>query len=189
MQTNFSRRIPAAIVLFLCGSLAAAWAADTTQLPRDDSTGPGAAVGNAGAPWKQDVDSVRQQIPISISNARTETVTSACGAGYAGVRFQTRLVKTFTNGVSQADPWSDLQGQCVALPTVARGTVLYTMEGGSDAERYGYKTCQVGGGCTTSKTCPVGVFTPVSYGTWQSGSGDGVQPIITFVATALCIQP
>ncbi|ADP20080.1 MULTISPECIES: hypothetical protein [Achromobacter] len=189
MQSKFGRRMRAAIVLYMCGSLATAWAADTTQLPRDDSTGPGAAVGNSGAPWKQDVESVRQQIPISISNARTETVTWACGAGYAGARFQTRLVKTFTNGVSQADPWSDLQGECVALPSVARGTVLYTMSGDQDSSRYGYRTCQIGGGCWQSTACPAGVFTPVGYGSWQSGSGEGSQPIITFVQTALCIQP
>ncbi|AVG43855.1 hypothetical protein LMG3410_01531 [Achromobacter aegrifaciens] len=189
MQSKFGRRMRAAIVLYMCGSLATAWAADTTQLPRDDSTGPGAAVGNSGAPWKQDVESVRQQIPISISNARTETVTWACGAGYAGARFQTRLVKTFTNGVSQADPWSELQGECVALPSVARGTVLYTMSGNQDSSRFGYRTCQIGGGCWTSMTCPAGVFTPMGYGSYQSGSGEGTAIPVSYIQTALCIQP
>lgn len=189
MQSKFGRRMRAAIVLYMCGSLATAWAADTTQLPRDDSTGPGAAVGNSGAPWKQDVESVRQQIPIAIANARTETVTWNCGAGYAGSRFQTRLVKTFTNGVSQADPWSDLQGECVPLPTVARGTVLFTMSGNLDSNRYGYDVCQVGGGCWRAMGCPAGIFAPMSYGTYQSGSGDGNQPSETYVKTALCIQP
>ncbi|MPS81679.1 MAG: hypothetical protein E2591_26755 [Achromobacter sp.] len=189
MQSKFGRQLRAAFVLFMSSSLACAWAADTTQLPRDDSTGPGAAVGNSKAPWSQDVESVRQQIPVSIANARTETVTWGCGAGYAGARFQTRLVKTFTNGVSQADPWSDIQGECVVLPTVARGTVLYTMSGYEDAPRYGFQVCQPGGGCWTSTTCPAGVFTPMSYGTYQSGSGEGTAPIVTFVRTALCIQP
>lgn len=140
MRSKFGRRARAAFVLYMCGSVVSAWAVDPSQLPRDDSTGPGSAVGNTKAPWINDVETVRQQIPVSIANARTETATWNCGTGYAGVRFQTRLVKTFTNGVVQADPWSDVQGQCIALPA-ASGIVSGVIQGTESNEGAAY-------GCT-----------------------------------------
>lgn len=103
-------------------SSASATGVDPSQLPRDDSSGPGAAMGNSEAPWEAPIRSVQEAIPIAISNARTETETQACSAGQAGVKFRTRLVKTFTNGVSQSDAWSAWQGQCVAVAS-GRGIV------------------------------------------------------------------
>lgn len=200
MRSLFYRRARSALVFSICCSLAPAWAVDPSQQPRDDSTGPGSAVGNSQAPWKSDVESLRQQIPVSIANARTETLTYSCGAGYAGVRFQTRLVKTFTNGVVQADPWSGVQGECVGLPSASRGSVLYVVFGNSNSGSYTgyYKVCPIGftgdiysskSGCSWEKTCPAGVFTPTAFGSFQEGGGEGTGAIGTFVSSALCIQP
>lgn len=201
MRSPFIRRARSALVFSLCCSLTPAWAVDPSQQPRDDSTGPGSAVGNSQAPWKSDVESVRQQIPVSIANARTETLTYSCGGGYAGVRFQTRLVKTFTNGVVQADPWSAVQGECVGLPSAVRGTVLYVVFGNPDSAGYNgqYRICPIGftgdpsrsaSGCFWNKGCPSGYLTPTAYGSYESGSGEstgsGPSP---YVSNALCIQP
>ncbi len=197
MRSIFGPRARAAIVLCVSAGLASAGTPDTSQLPRDDSTGPGSSVGSAQAPWKSDVESVRQQIPVSIANARTETYTSGCGAGYAGVRFQTRLVKTFTNGVVQADAWSALQGECVALPSASRGAVLYVMFGDSGSGG-NFKVCPAGfvgdpfqgsSSCFWSKVCPAGQFTPTGYGSWQDGGGEGPGSVTRFISSALCIQP
>jgi hypothetical protein len=200
MKMLFGKRMRTLTAALLCCSMTPALAADASQLPRDDSTGPGAAVGNSQAPWNSAVESVRQQIPISIANARTETSTWSCGAGYAGARFQTRLVKTFTNGVVQADAWSAVQGECVPLPNASSGSIKYIAIGSSDSGGHNgtYRMCPIGfsgdpyrgeSGCFSSSTCPVGVLTPVGYSTWQSGSGEGTGAIITYVSSALCITP
>ena len=190
------RRIQAAIVMASLIGFSFQASAEIQQTPRDDSTAPGSNFAGGQAPWKDEVEAVRGMIPIAIANARTETVTHACDAGSAGMKFQTRLVKSFTDGNVQADAWSPMQGECVVVASAQSGSIQYVAFGSAGSSSY--RMCPIGftgdpyqgsSGCFHSNACPVGVFTPASYGSWQSGSGEGTAPIETFVSTALCILP